>query len=73
MQRGLNLVRSGAGFSLIEVMAVVAIIMLVFVLYWGPTTGNNAQRQARKDCQNQLQRISAGITATTVRFSRLRE
>lgn len=62
MKRGLNLLRSGAGFSLIKVLAVAAVIMLVFVLYWGPTTGNSRQRQAQTDCQNQLQRIFMSLT-----------
>jgi prepilin-type N-terminal cleavage/methylation domain-containing protein/prepilin-type processing-associated H-X9-DG protein len=72
MKRGLNhvrcstddfrrapslLARSPAGFSLIELLAVAAIVLLVLVLYWGPSTSRNRQRQARQDCQNHLQRI----------------
>ena len=49
--------RSAAGFSLIELLAVAAILLLLFVLYWGPATSRNRQRQLRQDCQNHLQRI----------------
>ena len=50
-----------AGFSLIEVLAVAAIILLLFTLYWGGG-GDSRQRKARKDCQNQLQRIYMALT-----------
>jgi prepilin-type processing-associated H-X9-DG protein len=46
-----------AGFSSIELLAVVAILLLLFVLLWGPRVSDNKQRQAQKDCQNQLQKI----------------
>lgn len=46
-----------SGFSMIELLAVAAILLLVFVLYWGPGTTRNQQRQARQDCQSHLQRI----------------
>jgi prepilin-type processing-associated H-X9-DG protein len=46
-----------AGFSSIELLAVVAILILLFVLLWGPRIGDDKQRQAQKDCQNQLQKI----------------
>jgi prepilin-type processing-associated H-X9-DG protein len=46
-----------AGFSSIELLAVIAILILLFVLLWGPRVGDNRQRQAQKDCQNQLQKI----------------
>jgi prepilin-type processing-associated H-X9-DG protein len=46
-----------AGFSSIELLAVVAILLLLFVLLWGPRVSVNKQRQAQKDCQNQLQKI----------------
>jgi prepilin-type processing-associated H-X9-DG protein len=49
--------RFGIGFSLIEVLAVVAIIMLLVTLYWGGTGSDSRRRQVRKDCQNQLQRL----------------
>lgn len=46
-----------AGFALIELLAVVAILILLFVLLWGPRIGEDKQRQAQRDCQNQLQKI----------------
>jgi prepilin-type N-terminal cleavage/methylation domain-containing protein/prepilin-type processing-associated H-X9-DG protein len=46
-----------AGFSMIELLAVAAILLLVFVLYWGPTTSRNREREAQKDCQTHLQKI----------------
>ena len=46
-----------AGFSMIELLAVAAILLLVFVLYWGPSTSSNREREARKDCQTHLQKI----------------
>jgi len=49
--------RFASGFSFIELLAVAAILLLVFVLYWGPSTSKSRQRQARQDCQNHLQRI----------------
>ena len=48
---------SPAGFSLIELLAVVTIVLLLFVLYWGPSTRRNRQRQAQEDCQTQLLKI----------------
>jgi prepilin-type N-terminal cleavage/methylation domain-containing protein/prepilin-type processing-associated H-X9-DG protein len=72
MKRGLNTVRrsgegcrrlpsleacSPAGFALIELLAVAAILLLLFVLYWGSSTSDNQQREARKDCQTNLQKI----------------
>jgi prepilin-type N-terminal cleavage/methylation domain-containing protein/prepilin-type processing-associated H-X9-DG protein len=72
MKRGLKYVRrptaefrwlrlakasSPAGFSLIELLAVAGILLLLFVLYWGPGTSGNRQRQAQKDCQTHLQKI----------------
>ena len=72
MKRGLNTVRcsiegshrlqsvaasSPAGFSLIELLAVAAILLLLFTLYWGSSTSDGQRRQAQKDCQNQLQKI----------------
>ena len=42
---------------MIELLAVVAILILLFVLLWGPRIGDDKQRQAQKDCQNQLQKI----------------
>ena len=72
MKRGLNTERcsrqdshrfqsvetsSPAGFSLIELLAVAAILLLLFTLYWGSSTTDNQRRQARKDCQTNLQKI----------------
>ncbi len=54
--------RSGAGFSLIEVLAVAAIILLLFTLYWGSGGSDRRRRQSRKDCQNQLQRIYMALS-----------
>jgi prepilin-type N-terminal cleavage/methylation domain-containing protein/prepilin-type processing-associated H-X9-DG protein len=69
MKRGPNTVRwskvgfqrlqsvSSPGFSLIELLAVAAILLLLFVLYWGSSTSDTQKRQAQKDCQNHLQKI----------------
>jgi prepilin-type N-terminal cleavage/methylation domain-containing protein/prepilin-type processing-associated H-X9-DG protein len=46
-----------AGFSLIEVLAVMAIVLLLFALYWGPGTSKSRQRQLQTDCQTHLQKI----------------
>jgi prepilin-type N-terminal cleavage/methylation domain-containing protein/prepilin-type processing-associated H-X9-DG protein len=46
-----------AGFSLIELLAVVAILLLLFTLYWGSSASGDQQRQLRKDCQVHLQKI----------------
>ena len=48
---------SPAGFSLIELLAVAAILLLLFTLYWGGGTSDNRQRQSQMDCQNHLQKI----------------
>jgi prepilin-type N-terminal cleavage/methylation domain-containing protein/prepilin-type processing-associated H-X9-DG protein len=71
MKRGLNTVRCSsegpyrfqsvaascpAGFSLIELLAVAAILLLLFTLYWGSSSDSH-QRQAQKDCQTHLQKI----------------
>ncbi len=72
MKRGLNHVRrstedlrrlarakprSLAGAGLIELLAVVAILLLLFTLYWGSSTSDSKRRQAQKDCQTHLQKI----------------
>jgi prepilin-type N-terminal cleavage/methylation domain-containing protein/prepilin-type processing-associated H-X9-DG protein len=72
MKRGLNTVRrstegshrlqsveasSRAGFSLIELLAVAAILLLLFTLYWGSGSSDNQQRQVQKECQTRLQKI----------------
>ena len=46
-----------AGFSLIEMLCVSAILLILFVLYWGPRTRADHQRQARLDCQTHLLKI----------------
>jgi type II secretory pathway pseudopilin PulG len=76
MKRGLNYVRRstddfrrtqpvqarfGAGFSVIELLAVAAILLLLVMLYWGPRLSNNRQRQAQQECQNHLQRIYTAL------------
>jgi prepilin-type processing-associated H-X9-DG protein len=76
MQRGLNHVRrsaersrrlrlgepsSPAGFSLIELLAVGAIVLLLFALYWGPGMSGNRQRELQKECQTHLQKIFLGM------------
>ena len=48
---------TSAGFSMIELLAVTAILLLVFVLYWGPSRSRNRAREAQKDCQTHLQKI----------------
>jgi prepilin-type N-terminal cleavage/methylation domain-containing protein/prepilin-type processing-associated H-X9-DG protein len=52
---------SAAGFSLIELLAVAAILLLLCALYWGPALGGNRQRQAQKDCQTHLQKIYVAL------------
>lgn len=49
--------RPAPGFSLIELLAVGAILLLVFVLYWGPRTGDTRQREAQAECLTHLQKI----------------
>jgi prepilin-type N-terminal cleavage/methylation domain-containing protein/prepilin-type processing-associated H-X9-DG protein len=76
MKRGLKYVRcptedsrrfrsarasSSAGFSLIELLAVAAILLLLFTLYWGPSFSKNQQRQAQMDCQTHLQKIHMAL------------
>lgn len=53
--------RSAAGFSLIELLAVAAILLLLFMLYWGPSTGKSRQRQVEQDCQAHLERIYTAL------------
>ena len=48
---------SPAGFSLIELLAVGAILPLLVTLYWGPSTSRNHEREAKKNCQTHLQKI----------------
>ena len=46
-----------AGFSLIELLAVVAILLVLFVLLWGSRTSDDQQRRAQRECQTHLQKI----------------
>jgi prepilin-type N-terminal cleavage/methylation domain-containing protein len=48
---------SRAGFSLIEMMAVLLVVLVLIALYWGPATGGSRQHRARTDCQTHLQKI----------------
>lgn len=52
--------RYGLGFSLIELLLVVAIIALLATLYWGPNS-NSRQRALRVACQRNLQKLSIGL------------
>jgi prepilin-type N-terminal cleavage/methylation domain-containing protein/prepilin-type processing-associated H-X9-DG protein len=45
-----------AGFSLIELLAVAAILLILTTLYWGSGTGNRQRRQ-KAACQQNLERI----------------
>ncbi len=42
---------------MIELLAVMAILLLLFVLYWGPSTSRNRAREAQMACQTHLQKI----------------
>src|ERR1035437_746049 len=53
--------RGPAAFSSIELLAVVAILLLLFVLLWGPRLSANKQRQGQQDCQIQLQKIHIAL------------
>jgi prepilin-type N-terminal cleavage/methylation domain-containing protein len=46
-----------AGFSMIELLCVAAILLLLFTLYWGPSTSKNREREAQKECRTHLQKI----------------
>jgi len=55
-----------AGFALIELLVVAAILLLLFVLYWGPATSRNRQREAQKDCQTHLLKIHMALAIYAV-------
>ena len=46
-----------AGFAMIELLCVAAILLLLLTLYWGPSTSKNRAREAQKECQTHLQKI----------------
>lgn len=48
------------GFSLIELLLVVAILVLLMTLYWSPGSGSR-QRALRAACQANLQKIGVGL------------
>jgi competence protein ComGC len=53
---------AAAGFSMIELLAVGAILLLLFVLYWAPRTTTNRDREAQKGCEAQLQKIYVALS-----------
>jgi prepilin-type N-terminal cleavage/methylation domain-containing protein/prepilin-type processing-associated H-X9-DG protein len=48
---------SAQGFSMIELLLVIAIILLLVTLYWNPSTGSR-QRALEAACQRNLQKLS---------------
>ena len=50
------------GFSLIELLAVAAILLLLLALYWRPRASQNRQRQAQQECQTHLQKIYVALS-----------
>jgi prepilin-type processing-associated H-X9-DG protein len=47
---------------MIELLVVMAVLMLLAVLYWGPSTTTNEEREAKKTCQNQLQNLYTALS-----------
>ena len=45
-----------SGFSLIELLIVVALILILTTMYWGSTSGSR-QKKLQTSCQNNLQKI----------------
>ena len=62
MKRGRWYGRLGAGFSMIELLAVAAILLLLFTLYWGSGASESQLRRVQKDCQSQLQRLYVSLS-----------
>ncbi len=46
-----------AGFSLIEMLVVIVILVILFTLYWGSTTGSNRQQKLQANCRDNLQKL----------------
>lgn len=55
-------VSANAGFSLIELLAVGAVLLLLAVLYWAPRTTTSRDREAQKACESQLQKIYLALS-----------
>ena len=49
--------RAAAGFSMIELLAVAAILLLLVTLYWGSGDSERLQRESQQSCQTHLQKI----------------
>ena len=45
-----------AGFSLIEMLVVVAVLVILFTIYWGSASGNR-QQKLQANCRNNLQKL----------------
>ena len=52
--------RRSAGFSLLELLLVVAILVLLFTLYWSPASGSK-QRALQATCQRNLQKLAVSV------------
>ncbi|SPE55665.1 conserved hypothetical protein [Verrucomicrobia bacterium] len=52
-------VRPG-GFSLIELLAVAAVLLILTTMYWGSSSGSE-QRQRQKDCQKNLEKVYVAL------------
>ncbi len=54
----------GSGFSMIEVLVVLALILLLTVMFWGGR-GNGRKRQQQQICQRNLQKIFLAVEIYT--------